>query len=182
MTQYHPPVPVRSGYRTWAGAAALLAVVLLLLLFGYRDAAPAQSAAAGASVAAAAVDSEDYDLNRAMDLAGRQVPPDVESYYFFAFIDDTPAEQEIDELAQKLQQASIEHDFLGITGPDAERNRRNLLAALRRAAGKDLSGVVIIYLGPEAHRDELMRAVQAAGARLRFIVYPDARRRYRRTI
>lgn len=149
--------------------AAMLAVIAAVLVFGYRSGpAPARASTTTAITAAA------YDLDLAMKLAGEQVPPDIESYYFFAFVDPAESEHEIGELAEKLAQAAQEHDFLGISGPDSERNRRNLLAALRVNQGRDLSGAVIIYVGPLAQRVELGSAVQATGAQLRFVEYPPA--------
>ncbi len=165
-----------AGTRHRDGLAALLGIgaIAAILVLGYRPGPPIAEPAAAIASIGTPVDKLQgaYDLNIAMTLAGRELPPGTDSYYFFAFVEETPAEQEIAELAEKLQQASKEHDFLGITGPDAERNRRNLLSALSATRGRDLGGVVIIYLGPPAHKAEIGTAVKAAGAQLRFIAYP----------
>lgn len=176
MPQDHSPasIPGRDG----RNALLLLAVVGVALVAGYRGGAPADAPAEPAHQAAVysaptLPPTAGYDLNKAMALAGNEVPSSTESYYFFAFVDETPAEQEAADLAEKLQQASREHDFLGVAGPDADRNRRALLSALAGSSGKDLSGVVIIYVGPRAQMDEVTQAVTASGAQLRYVVYPD---------
>jgi|GEM_PF-6204862 len=185
MSDTSLPTPSPAVRRDGLHALMLVGIVVLALVLGYRPGTPAPVAAAAPpadgradpGVIYAAPEGPaigPYDLNRAMALAGEQVPPEVESYYFFAFVDEAPAEQEIAELAAKLRQASKEHDYLGISGPDAERNRRNLLSALKASQGSDLAGVVIIFVGPREHRDELTQAVESAGAQLRFVVYPDA--------
>ena len=125
-----PTMPGRDG----RNALLLLAVVVVALVAGYRGGAPAEAPvvpAHEAVVYSAPVSppTPGYDLNKAMALAGNEVPSGTESYYFFAFVDETPAEQEAADLADKLQQASKEHDFLGVAGPDADRNRRALLGA-----------------------------------------------------
>lgn len=175
MPQDHTPAPPPG--RDGRHALLLLAVVVVALVAGYRGGAPAEPAAPPAPVAVYSAPTlpptAGYDLNKAMALAGNEVPSGTESYYFFAFVDETPAEQEAADLAEKLQQASREHDFLGVAGPDAERNRRALLSALAGSSGKDLSGVIIIYVGPRAQKDEVSAAVAASGAQLRYVVYPD---------
>lgn len=183
MPESNSPAPAPAPRRDGIQAAIVLAVVAAVVGFGYHRGNPAPAAAPDVreppapGVVYAAPDGPaigGFDMNRAMALAGEQLPPNVESYYFFAFVDEVPAEQEIADLAQKLAQASQEHDFLGIAGADSERNRRNLLSALRANKGVDLGGVVIIYVGPADHREELTQAVQAAGAQFRFVTYPAA--------
>lgn len=171
--------PARPARRDGLTAVAVLGVIAAALLLGYRAspnvAAPAAvGEPATTSAAEPAVDAAaGYDLNTAMALAGQEVPAETQSYYFFAFVDEVPAEQEIGDLAEKLQQASKEHDYLGISGPDTERNRRNLLRALAASQGKDLSGVTIVYVGPAVQRDEVSAAIRTAGAQARFVAYPD---------
>lgn len=175
MPEPSPTLPARPAARDGLTALLLLGVVAAALVLGYRESAPGPASRPQPQLATTApAAAPSFDLNYAMALAGREVPEDTESFYFFAFVEEAPAEQEIAELAAKLQQASQEHDFLGIAGPDAERNRRNLLAALSASQGKDLAGVLIIYVGPPTQRDELTAAVQASGARFRYVVYPDA--------
>ncbi|GAC1622685.1 MAG: hypothetical protein NVS9B10_06910 [Nevskia sp.] len=157
-------------------ALILLAVVGATLLLGYRSSPGVSGPTAPASVADAQPPpaTDGYDLDAAMALASQEVPPETQSYYFFAFVNEVPAVQEIGDLAEKLRQASKEHDYLGISGPDAERNRSNLLSALAANRGRDLSGAVIIYLGPPRQREEVVEAVRNAGAQLRFLVFPRA--------
>jgi len=126
----------------------------------------------GPEAAAPAVLLAAYDLGLAMDLAGSQVPDEVEAFYFFVL--DTDASGETGELAQKLVQAADEHDFLGIAGADPEHNRAILLAALSVPRERDLDGLVIIYVGPADQEAELAEYVRAAGAELRFVRYAPA--------
>jgi hypothetical protein len=72
-----------------------------------------------------------------------------------------------------LQKAAIEQDYLGIVGPDPQRNRATLLHALDASRGSDLSGVIVIYVGPVEQSEELSRRVGETGAELRFVDYPQ---------
>lgn len=162
--------PTHSGDKRTAGVICVAIVAAVLL--AYR--APSTEAVAAAQ-APVVTDAEAFNLNAAMRLAGEQVPPEVESYYFFAFVDEKPASEEIAELGAKLVIAAAEHEFLGISGPDAERNRRNLLGALAAHRDGSLAGLTLIYVGPEVHAAELAVATKAAGADLRYVVYPAAK-------
>ena len=162
--------PTHRGDKRTAGVICVAIAAALLL--AYR--APSAEAVAAAQTPAVS-DAEPFNLNAAMRLAGEQVPAEVESYYFFAFTDDKPASEEIAELGEKLVLAAAENDCLGISGPDAERNRRNLLGALAAHRDESLSGLTIIYVGPAVHATELTGAAKAAGAELRYVVYPAAK-------
>ena len=72
-----------------------------------------------------------------------------------------------------MQAAARERDYLGVAGPDAQRNRRTLLAAFDAQRGEDLSGMILIYLGPDSDRDAVASAAQAARVELRFVAYPE---------
>lgn len=110
-----------------------------------------------------------YDLDLAMTLAGDQVPPYVEEFYFFVL--DVDAAGETVELADTLVRAAREHDFLGIAGPDPEHNRDILLAALTVPRDHPLDGLIIIYVGPAEQEAELAEFVRDTGAELRFVPY-----------
>lgn len=112
-----------------------------------------------------------YDLEEAMTLAGKEVPETTQEYAFFALVEDPVPADEVSGLAAALRSASDDRDFVGIAGPDPERNRRSTLAALRRS-GDALNGLTVIYVGPAAHREELTRAVRASGAEIRYVTYP----------
>lgn len=114
-----------------------------------------------------------FDRDAAILLAGRQVPEDIESYYFFMLDTATTVDQDSTEMADVLQRAAKEHEYLGIVGPDPERNRATLLRALDAARGQDLRGVIVIYVGPKAQADEVTARVGATGADLRYVVFPE---------
>jgi len=114
-----------------------------------------------------------YDRDAAILLAGKQVPDELDSYYFFVLDTDTSVEQDGEELAAVMQRAAAEQDYLGIVGPDPERNRATLLHALEATRGLDLSGVVVIYVGPGEQAEELARRFGETGAELRFVAYPQ---------
>jgi len=114
-----------------------------------------------------------YDRDAAILLAGKQVPNEVDSFYFFVLDTQTSVDQDGEELALVLQKAAIEQDYLGIVGPDPERNRATVLHALDASRGSDLSGVIVIYVGPVEQAEELTRRVGETGAELRFVEYPQ---------
>ena len=153
------------------------------LALGWRSpselpAAPAAIASAPGTPTPLAVPAEepvnaDFNLDTAMRLAGTQVPPELESFYFFAMLEPVPEAQDIAELGSKMQAAARERDYLGIAGPDPERNRRTLLAALDAHRGEDLSGMILIYVGPASHRESVSGAAAAARVVLRFVAYPE---------
>ena len=168
------PLPSRDA-RT---AATILVVIAAALLLAWRSPAdlppaPVTAAAAAAEAPAAATLDAAFDLNVAMRLAGNQVPPELESFYFFAMLEPAPEAQDIAELGAKMQAAARERDYLGVAGPDAQRNRRTLLAAFDAQRGEDLSGMILIYLGPDSDRDAVASAAQAARVELRFVAYPE---------
>jgi hypothetical protein len=113
-----------------------------------------------------------YDLETAMVLAGKAVPANMEEYYFFALFEVPVPDDEVSLLADKLRAAANEHDFLGIAGPDAQRNRSSLLAALEINREKPLAGLTLIFVGPAELRDEVIRVVRASGAEIRYVTYP----------
>ncbi|HZP12138.1 MAG TPA: hypothetical protein VFB36_06930 [Nevskiaceae bacterium] len=114
-----------------------------------------------------------YDRDAAILLAGKQVPDEIDSFYFFVLDTETSVDEDGEELALVLQKAAIEQDYLGIVGPDPERNRATLLHALDASRGSDLSGVIVIYVGPDEQADELARRIGETGAELRFVTYPQ---------
>ena len=158
-----------------AGIAAAMAV-------GYKAPNPAAEQQAAAVVPAVVAPAEatagepinsTFNLDIAMRLAGTQVPAETESFYFFPMVDEVPEAVDVHELGGKLMQAAREHDYLGIAGPDPERNRRTLLAALAAHQTDDLKTLVLIYLGPDSHRDEISAAARKAGFEARFVTYPE---------
>lgn len=158
-----------------AGIAAALAV-------GYKAPNPAAEQQAAAVVPAVVAPAEAagepintaFNLDIAMRLAGTQVPAETESFYFFPMVDEVPEAVDVHELGGKLMQAAQEHDYLGIAGPDPERNRRTLLAALAAHQSDDLKTLVLIYLGPDSHRGDIETAARKAGFEARFVTYPEA--------
>ena len=114
-----------------------------------------------------------FDRDATITLATAQVPVEIDSFYFFVLDTETSVEQDGAELATTLRRAAVEHDYLGIIGPDPERNRLTLLAALEAARGKTLAGVIVIYVGPIEQVDDLLPRVRASGAELRFVVLPE---------
>lgn len=162
-------------------ALLICAGIVAALVLGYRAPNPAaeqqtvaESPAAPAEAAAGEPVNATFNLDTAMRLAGTQVPPNLESFYFFAMIDEAPEAVDVNELGGKLMQAAQEHDYLGIAGPDPERNRRTLLAALAAHQADDLKALVLIYVGPDSHRAAVSAAAQAAGFEARFVTYPEA--------
>ncbi|WP_293369949.1 hypothetical protein [Nevskia sp.] len=151
-------------------AVAICAVIVAALLLAWRS--PSELPAASPVSTSEPADSA-FSLDTAMRLAGTQVPPELDSFYFFAMIEAAPEAQDIAELGKKLQAASAERDYLGIAGPDPERNRRTLLAALAAHRSEDLSGMILIYVGPDPQRAEVSAAAAAAKIELRFVAYPE---------
>lgn len=157
-------------------ALAICGVIAAGLLLAWRPPSTIPAAPAVAAAATTEVPSVDtaFNLDTAMRLAGSQVPPELESFYFFAMLEPAPEAQEIAELGLKMQAAAAERDYLGIAGPEPTRNRRVLLAALDAHRGEDLSGMVLIYVGPVSDRDAVSAAASAAKVELRFVPYPEA--------
>jgi len=114
-----------------------------------------------------------YDRDAAILLAGKQVPAEIDSFYFFVLDTDTTIDQDGEEMALVLQHAAIEQDYLGVVGPDPERNRATVLHAIDASRGTDLSGVIVIYVGPVEQAEELARRIGETGAELRFVEYPQ---------
>jgi hypothetical protein len=139
-----------------AGIAVAVAAVAIAGVYQHRRALHAAALAA-------------YDVDTAMSLAGRQVPSVTDSFYFFVL--EHASDAEITELAEKLAQAATEHDYIGVTGADADYNRSALLSALAANRARRLDGLVIIYLGPPEHEPVLAPVVQASGAEFRFVQY-----------
>lgn len=147
---------------------------LLLVIVATVTASLLRSPAPATVVAAGTANAQPYDLEAAMALAGHQVPEDLQSYYFFALVENPVPDDEVALLSAKLRDAAIEHDFLGIAGPDAERNRHSLFAALLPHRGRALTGAVVIYVGPAEHRVSVVNAITEAGAEARYVEYPKA--------
>jgi hypothetical protein len=145
----------------------LLSVIsAVLLVTGLAPSRPAPIVVSGSGP------SPDYDLETAMVLAGKAVPDTVEEYYFFALFEDPIPFDEVSLLASKLRDAANEHDYLGIAGPDPERTRHSLLAALEANRDRPLTGLTVIFVGPIEHRQEMVRAVRSSGAEIRYVTYP----------
>lgn len=175
--------PAALPSRDFRTAVLICVGIGVALAVGWRSpsdlpAAPVTAAAAASAPAPLAAPTEepvnaDFNLDTAMRLAGTQVPPELESFYFFAMLEPVPEAQDIAELGIKMQAAANERDYLGIAGPDPERNRRTLLGALDAHRGEDLSGMILIYVGPVSHRDSVSGAAAAAKVELRFVAYPE---------
>lgn len=112
-----------------------------------------------------------FNLNQAMDLAGAEVPEDIESFYFFVPEVGRSRRVEIGELSRLLTQAAAERDYIGLAGADAERNRDALLAALEEIT-TGLNGATVVYLGPEHHRVDIQAAVEKSSGLIKFVRYP----------
>ncbi|MCX7070392.1 MAG: hypothetical protein NTW01_05265 [Gammaproteobacteria bacterium] len=168
-----PPLPSRD-FRTAALILVGIAAALALAWRAPSDLPPPVVAASAPAPGPAGTPAAAFNLDTAMRLAGTQVPPELDSFYFFAMLEPAPEAQDIAELGSKMQAAARERDYLGVAGPDPERNRRTLLAALEAHHGEDLSGMILIYLGPDQHRAEVASAARAAGVELRFVAYPEA--------
>ena len=168
-----PDTPPSRDFRT---AVAIGVVIGAALLLGWRSPSDVPAPVAAVAVAAPIAEPVDaaFNLDTAMRLAGTQVPAELESFYFFAMLEPAPEAQDIAELGLKMQAAAAEHDFLGIAGPEPARNRRTLLAALDAHRGEDLSGMVLIYVGPVSDRDAVSAAALASKVELRFVPYPEA--------
>jgi hypothetical protein len=151
-------------------AAAILVAIAALLPLAWQSPPPAAVAAVEATPAVGGPAA--FDLDAAMALAGRQVPQERDSFYFFVMLEPVPEAVDVAELGAKMLAASAERDFLGVAGPDADRNRRTLLAALDARRADDLSGMILIYLGPSRDRDAIGRAAAAARVELRYVDYP----------
>ncbi len=115
-----------------------------------------------------------FDMNSAMEAAGQHVPERIESFYFFVPEVAKSHDDEVQELSGLLARAASEGDYIGIAGPDTERNLAELLAALKAHRAQGLKGLVLIYLGPESHRGNVETAVTESGASVKFVVYPSA--------
>lgn len=172
------PIPMTASdappSRDFRTAIAVCIGIAAALGLGWR--APSSLPQAVAAPVAAAVDTVDtgFSLDTAMRLAGAQVPPELESFYFFAMLEPAPEAQDIAELGLKMQAAASERDYLGIAGPDPERNRRTVLAAFDARRDDDLSGMILIYVGPISHREAVAAAARSAKVELRFVAYPEA--------
>ncbi len=154
-------------------AAALAAAYKAPNPAAEQQAAAVIPAAAPAEAAGGEPINTTFNLDMAMRLAGSQVPAETESFYFFPMVDEVPEPVDVHELGGKLIQAAKEHDYLGIAGPDPERNRRTLLAALAAHQADDLKTLVLIYLGPDSHRGDIEAAARKAGFEARFVTYPE---------
>lgn len=115
------------------------------------------------------VAAQAYSMNTAIELAGAAVPEGVESFYFFPL--DAAAPDPGPELLAMLQQAAAEHEYVGITGADAQYNLDTLLAVLAAPRDGSLAGLVIVYVGPADHEARLRASVTGAGAELHFVTY-----------
>lgn len=158
-------------------AAAILVAIGALVALAWHSppppsAEPAVAEAAPAAVGSAAASPSAFDLDTAMALAGQQVPAELDSFYFFAMLEPAPRDTDVADLGAKMLAASAERDYLGVAGPDPVRNRDTLLAAFRARQADDLSGMILIYLGPDAHREAISRVAAAARVELRFVPYP----------
>lgn len=120
----------------------------------------------------AAAATAGFDFNLAIELAGAAVPEDLESFYFFPL--DRSSPDPGPELQAVLIRAAAEHEYLGITGADAQYNLEVLLAALAAPRADTLAGLVIVYVGPAEHESQLRPSVNAAGAELQFVIYSPA--------
>jgi hypothetical protein len=114
-----------------------------------------------------------FDRDAAILLAGQQVPAEIESYYFFVLDTESSVDEDGLEMADVLRRAAEEHEYLGIVGPDPQRNRATLLRALEAARDGDLRGATVIYVGPSSQADEVVARIGAAGADVRYVVYPE---------
>lgn len=177
--------PPSRDLRTAAAVFAVVAILLPLAWQARTPQAPVATVATAAPAAAAAAPVPDaadsatqtprpFDLNVAMNLAGEQVPPELESFYFVALIEPASHEADVADIGLRMTAAAAERDYLGVAGPDAERNRQATLAAFAAHADDDLSGMILIYLGPEPHRDALATAAARARVDLRFVPYVTA--------
>ncbi len=153
----------RSPPRGWPGplAAALAITLATAAIGGWLHLRTAEQQVAESDAG--------FNVTQAMELAGTQVPPEIESFYFFILEREAPDESA--DLADKLGLAADAHDYVGIAGADARHNREVLLAALGAARGRVLTGLVIIYVGPADQEAELSVAIKATGAELRFVPY-----------
>ncbi|MBI2383243.1 MAG: hypothetical protein HYV18_04140 [Gammaproteobacteria bacterium] len=153
--------------RRWTSPPAVAAALITLALAGLLGVRTWERYQALQKIAAVP-----FDIDEAMNLAGRQVPNEVTSFYFFVLDTPTSLRRDAEELATKMQAAALEHDYLGITGPDPNRNLRTVLRALEAVRGKDLRGLVVIYLGPPDHRRHLSAPIAGSGARFLFVEFP----------
>lgn len=168
---------VTPNNRDLGTAAAIAAVIVAALVLAWQPkpeppAAETATAAPASASGPATSAGPAFDLDTAMALAGQQVPPDLDSFYFFAMLEAEPQPGDVGELGEKMLAASSERDYLGVAGPDAERNRRTLLAAFEARRGDDLSGMILIYLGPARDRAEVEAAAAASRVTLRYVPYP----------
>ncbi|HKY21360.1 MAG TPA: hypothetical protein VJM31_09090 [Vicinamibacterales bacterium] len=132
------------------------------------------AAALCGALAAGAATERSFDLEMAMGAAGREVPTNVDSYAFFYLKLEAIEDQDIRDLASQLEPAAKRHDYIGIAGPDAIRNRTILRQALQASGKQDLKGVTFIYLGPKAHEASVRHLVEQTGAGLRYVVFPGS--------
>lgn len=161
--------------RDLKAAIAITVVIAAALLLAWQPkpaGAPVAVAAESAAAPPTPAADSDFDLNTAMNLAGQQVPPELDSFYFFAMLEDEAQPGDVGELGAKMLAAASERDYLGVAGPDAERNRRTLLAAFDARRGDDLSGMILIYLGPDHDRAAVTAAAAASRVELRYVAYP----------
>lgn len=121
---------------------------------------------------AVATDVGPFRMEVAIELAGTAVPEGVESFYFFPIERGAPDVES--ELQAMLARAAAEHDYVGITGIDADYNLATVTAALAAPREGDLSGLVIVYVGPAEHEAPLRESVTATGAELRYVHYSPA--------
>ena len=113
-----------------------------------------------------------FDLDTAMALAGGEVPSQIEDFYFFP-LDRNVAGESV-ELSEKLTLAAAQREYLGVAGADPEHNLTVVLDALATNGRRDLSGLILIYIGPVEQKDKLASAVSVTGAELRFVPYAPA--------
>jgi hypothetical protein len=145
-------------------ALALAAILGLCFLLWSETAAD--------DTAVGTVGAVPFNQSAAINLAGEQVPPDVDGFYLYVMEPDRALADESAELAGKLRQAAAERDYLGIIGVDPERNHQILIEALHLAREHSLSGAIVIYLGPSELAEDVAERLGTAGADLRYVVYP----------
>lgn len=114
----------------------------------------------------------DFNYDRAYNVAGQFVPPDKDSFYLFDVEDAENENDAVTDLKGMLQKAHNDKDYIAIVGPQSSKNKRVLTQALDNYDKDSLAEMLLIYLGPKDHREEVAAMVHDKGATFYFAIFP----------
>ena len=112
-----------------------------------------------------------FSQDRAIDLAGRHVPEDVQSFYFMIVDAERDGAVQAGELAQMMLKAAREQDHLGVTGADAPLLHQVMLMAFALTKDEKLGPLHVVYVGQPEHQASVEAQATRAGLAMDFVAY-----------